>query len=251
MERLSRRRTQLRPCSPVLEFRFARNPRRARRRAFHRTRGGDSPRDRAHLRRIAHGHVVRRRGRNAKMIACSGARLNPPERAPTAVFTGRREGSFSNFRLLSPGLSTSPCSHPTQLHGRMRVASRCASRPASSRPRPWPFFLGGLPQRPGLVVVDPDLELRGVSCDEWLWCAVAAPGAIPRHLRNIRASRGLPRTRKRAGSSCAGGSRTAPSASGRRRTDPSSPRGAPAAGRDQRGRRPKRELRETKFNSFA
>src|SRR5215510_1327416 len=103
----------------------------------------------------------------------------------------------------------------------------------------------------GLVVVDPDLELRGVSCDEWLWCAVAAPGAIPRHLRNIRASRGLPRTRKRAGSSCAGGSRTAPSASGRRRTDPSSPRGAPAAGRDQRGRRPKRELRETKFNSFA
>jgi hypothetical protein len=25
-------------------------------------------------------------------------------------------------------------------------------------------------------------------CDEWLWCAVAAPGAIPRHLRNLRAS---------------------------------------------------------------
>jgi len=25
-------------------------------------------------------------------------------------------------------------------------------------------------------------------CDEWLWCAVASPGAIPRHLRNLRAS---------------------------------------------------------------
>jgi hypothetical protein len=23
-------------------------------------------------------------------------------------------------------------------------------------------------------------------CDEWLWCAIAAPGAIPRHLRNLR-----------------------------------------------------------------
>jgi len=25
-------------------------------------------------------------------------------------------------------------------------------------------------------------------CDEWLWCAIATPGAIPRHLRNLRAS---------------------------------------------------------------
>lgn len=25
-------------------------------------------------------------------------------------------------------------------------------------------------------------------CDEWLWCASASPGAIPRHLRNLRAS---------------------------------------------------------------
>jgi hypothetical protein len=25
-------------------------------------------------------------------------------------------------------------------------------------------------------------------CDEWLWCAIAAPGAIPKHLRNLRAS---------------------------------------------------------------
>ena len=25
-------------------------------------------------------------------------------------------------------------------------------------------------------------------CDEWLWCALASPGAIPRHLRNLRAS---------------------------------------------------------------
>ena len=24
-------------------------------------------------------------------------------------------------------------------------------------------------------------------CDEWLWCAVASPGAIPRHLKNLRA----------------------------------------------------------------
>ena len=24
-------------------------------------------------------------------------------------------------------------------------------------------------------------------CDEWLWCAIASPGAIPRHLRNLRA----------------------------------------------------------------
>jgi len=24
-------------------------------------------------------------------------------------------------------------------------------------------------------------------CDEWLWCAVASPGAIPKHLRNLRA----------------------------------------------------------------
>jgi len=23
-------------------------------------------------------------------------------------------------------------------------------------------------------------------CDEWLWCSIAAPGAIPRHLRNLR-----------------------------------------------------------------
>jgi hypothetical protein len=25
-------------------------------------------------------------------------------------------------------------------------------------------------------------------CDEWLWCAVASPGAIPRHLKNLRAA---------------------------------------------------------------
>ena len=25
-------------------------------------------------------------------------------------------------------------------------------------------------------------------CDEWLWCAIAAPGAIPRHLRELRDS---------------------------------------------------------------
>jgi len=24
-------------------------------------------------------------------------------------------------------------------------------------------------------------------CDEWLWCAIASPGAIPKHLRNLRA----------------------------------------------------------------
>jgi hypothetical protein len=24
-------------------------------------------------------------------------------------------------------------------------------------------------------------------CDEWLWCSIASPGAIPRHLRNLRA----------------------------------------------------------------
>ena len=26
-------------------------------------------------------------------------------------------------------------------------------------------------------------------CDEWLWCAVATPGSIPKHLRNLRAKR--------------------------------------------------------------
>src|SRR5204863_2535465 len=25
-------------------------------------------------------------------------------------------------------------------------------------------------------------------CDEWLWCAIAMPGAIPKHLRNLRAA---------------------------------------------------------------
>ena len=25
-------------------------------------------------------------------------------------------------------------------------------------------------------------------CDEWLWCAIATPGAIPKHLRNLRAA---------------------------------------------------------------
>lgn len=25
-------------------------------------------------------------------------------------------------------------------------------------------------------------------CDEWLWCAIASPGAVPKHLRNLRAS---------------------------------------------------------------
>ena len=25
-------------------------------------------------------------------------------------------------------------------------------------------------------------------CDEWLWCAIASPGAIPKHLRDLRAS---------------------------------------------------------------
>jgi hypothetical protein len=23
-------------------------------------------------------------------------------------------------------------------------------------------------------------------CDEWLWCAIASPGAIPKHLRKLR-----------------------------------------------------------------
>jgi hypothetical protein len=27
-----------------------------------------------------------------------------------------------------------------------------------------------------------------LGCDEWLWCALASPGAIPKHLRNLRAS---------------------------------------------------------------
>jgi hypothetical protein len=26
------------------------------------------------------------------------------------------------------------------------------------------------------------------GCDEWRWCALASPGAIPKHLRNLRAS---------------------------------------------------------------
>src|SRR5262249_16644654 len=30
---------------------------------------------------------------------------------------------------------------------------------------------------------------RRLICDEWLWSAVAVPGAIPKHLRNLRASR--------------------------------------------------------------
>jgi hypothetical protein len=25
-------------------------------------------------------------------------------------------------------------------------------------------------------------------CDEWLWCAIASPGAIPKHLHNLRAA---------------------------------------------------------------
>jgi hypothetical protein len=25
-------------------------------------------------------------------------------------------------------------------------------------------------------------------CDEWMWCAIASPGAIPKHLRNLRAA---------------------------------------------------------------
>ena len=25
-------------------------------------------------------------------------------------------------------------------------------------------------------------------CDEWLWCSIATPGAIPKHLRNLRAA---------------------------------------------------------------
>ena len=25
-------------------------------------------------------------------------------------------------------------------------------------------------------------------CDEWLWCAIATPGAIPKHLKNLRAA---------------------------------------------------------------
>jgi hypothetical protein len=27
-----------------------------------------------------------------------------------------------------------------------------------------------------------------LMCDEWLWCAVATPGAIPKYLRNLRAA---------------------------------------------------------------
>jgi hypothetical protein len=38
-------------------------------------------------------------------------------------------------------------------------------------------------------------------CDEWLWCAVASPGAIPKHLRNLRTKLArlvLPERRQRA-----------------------------------------------------
>ena len=38
-------------------------------------------------------------------------------------------------------------------------------------------------------------------CDEWLWCAIAKPGAIPKHLRNLRAKLArlvLPERRARA-----------------------------------------------------
>lgn len=30
------------------------------------------------------------------------------------------------------------------------------------------------------------LTVFRMICDEWLWCAIASPGAIPRHLRNLR-----------------------------------------------------------------
>jgi hypothetical protein len=30
------------------------------------------------------------------------------------------------------------------------------------------------------------LAVFRMICDEWLWCAIASPGAIPRHLRNLR-----------------------------------------------------------------
>lgn len=44
------------------------------------------------------------------------------------------------------------------------------------------------------VAIDAKVEPTRISfvgalrliCDEWLWCAVAPPGAIPRHLRNLR-----------------------------------------------------------------
>ena len=30
------------------------------------------------------------------------------------------------------------------------------------------------------------VAVQRLICDEWLWCALASPGAIPRHLRNLR-----------------------------------------------------------------
>lgn len=46
------------------------------------------------------------------------------------------------------------------------------------------------------VAADADVEPTRISfvaalrliCDEWLWCAIASPGAIPKHLRNLRAA---------------------------------------------------------------
>lgn len=46
------------------------------------------------------------------------------------------------------------------------------------------------------VAAEAGVEPRRISfvaalrliCDEWLWCAIAAPGAIPKHLRNLRAA---------------------------------------------------------------
>ena len=41
--------------------------------------------------------------------------------------------------------------------------------------------------RDSLTIIDRVVAALRLICDEWFWCAVATPGAIPKYLRNLRA----------------------------------------------------------------
>lgn len=73
-----------------------------------------------------------------------------------------------------------------------------SQRPARVRQELWGIFLAYNLVRLEMerVAEEADVDPTRISfvaalrfiCDEWLWCAIASPGAIPKHLRNLRAS---------------------------------------------------------------
>jgi hypothetical protein len=161
----------------------------------------------------AHASARDHRWRGLALYGVDGTTLRVPDSKDNASHFGdshsvRGESAYPMVRVVglpptrSRGCITSAGSWSSATT-RSRPSSSAANRPSAAGPP------GGCAGTLGVflahnlvrlemerVAADAGVEPTRISfvaalrliCDEWPWCAVAAPGAIPRHLRNLRAS---------------------------------------------------------------